>query len=75
MTELERRWIVEITDHHIVVIDNKTQHSISFRRIKQEPYIETNPSLTGSQEFDADSDAIIDEAIEIALEAAAQEEH
>ena len=75
MTELERRGIVEITDRDIVVIHNKTQHSISFKRIKREPYIETNPVLIGSQEFDATLDAIIDEAIEIALGAAAEEEH
>jgi|GEM_PF-5051010 len=74
MTELERRWIVEITDREIVVIHNKTQHSISFKRIKQEPYIETNPVLIGSQEFDTALDAILDEAIEIALGTAAEEE-
>ena len=74
MSHVESQWIVEITDVFIDVIHRETKHLFSFSRMKQMPYIDTESFLDRLEDLDSVPDELIDEAIEIARDAVAEED-
>ena len=74
MGHAEPKWIVQITDVFIDVTPRETQHCFRFARIKQAPYIDTESFLDRFEDLDSVPDELIDEAIEIARDAVAEED-
>ena len=74
MSHVESQWIVTIMDSFIDVIHRETQHCFRFARIKQAPYIDTESFLDRLEDLDSVPDELIDEAIEIARDAVAEED-
>ena len=74
MGHAEPKWIVQITDVFIDVIHRATRHRFCFARMEQAPYIDTESFLDRFEDLDSVPDELIDEAIEIARDAVAEED-